>query len=100
VVEVDDKKYGAMKNSQLFASNVIVYTTGNCPMTMSFWCAGRPDELTLDREFYYKTNEDFQFQCMDGWLMVLDPVDDFLMCHDVKFKDTPRKTLRAVMLPG
>jgi hypothetical protein len=23
---------------------------------------------------------------MDGWLTVLDPIDDLLMCHDVKFK--------------
>jgi hypothetical protein len=50
VAEVEDKKHGAMKNSQLFASNVIVYTTGNHPMAMSFWYAGRPDELILDME--------------------------------------------------
>lgn len=50
VAEVEDKKHGAMKNSQLFASNVIVYTTGNRPMAMSFWYAGRPDELILDME--------------------------------------------------
>ncbi len=77
-----------MKNSQLLASNVIVYITSNRPMTMTFWCAGRPDELTLDREMYYRTNnEDFQFQCMDIWLTVLDPIVDLLLCHDVKFKD-------------
>jgi hypothetical protein len=84
--EVPNKKYGAMKNSQIFASNVIVYTTGNRPMTMSFWYSRTPEELTLDRGIHYRTNEDFQFQCMDGWLTVLDPIDDLLMCHDVKFK--------------
>ena len=31
---------------------------------------------TVDREMYFKMNKDFQFQYMDGWLKVLDPIDD------------------------
>lgn len=82
---VDDNRIvGGIKNSTVFGSCVLVYSTGNRPMKMRFWYSSKPDEVMGDKK-YFTTSARFQFACGNGWLTVLDPIDDLLMCHDVVF---------------
>ena len=34
---------------------------------------------------HFVSNIQFQFHCGDGWVTILDPIDDLLMCHDLVF---------------
>lgn len=71
-------------NSQIVGSNVLVYTTGNAPQTFTLKFP-KKTKYFGNRNTYVTTSS-FQFQCGDGTVSVLDPIDDLLMTHSVHFE--------------
>ena len=72
-------------NSQIIGSNVLVYTTGTRPQTFTLRF-GQREHIADDRTKYYETTPIFQFECGEGTVSVLDPVDDLFMTHGVDFE--------------
>lgn len=73
-------------NSQIVGSNVLVYTIGNAPQTFTFKFANK--KCFFGKRETYETTPLFQFECANGTVSVLDPIDDVLMTHSVKFEDS------------
>ena len=61
-----------------------MYTEGTAPQTFSLRFADRNDILGNRKE--YKVMPTFQFQCGEGTVSVLDPIDDLLMTHGAAFE--------------
>jgi hypothetical protein len=75
--------------SQVPGTNVILFSAGgNRPMTLKLWYPSRHNKLAC-REAV-ESNTRLQFPLGDGWITVLDPIDDILMFHSVFFADSSR----------
>ena len=80
-----DKMYAGVKNSQVHGTNVIVYTMGNSPMEMVFSCPNINYGIDQNTDKYI-TVKCYSIKCREGHLSILDPLDDVMMCHGVKFE--------------
>jgi hypothetical protein len=60
-------------------------TRGNCPMKFVFKYASIGKPITQART-HYVTSPSYQMKMEDGWITVMDPVDDMLMLHSVVFE--------------
>eukprot|EP00956_Cyclotella_meneghiniana_P032114 scaffold86725_cov23-Cyclotella_meneghiniana.AAC.1 len=76
---------GGSENSQVRGSSVMIFTRGR-PMTMTLRYAS-PDREVTQQTKYYTTSPSFQMKMRDGWITVLDVVDDMLMLHSVNWDD-------------
>eukprot|EP00956_Cyclotella_meneghiniana_P015465 scaffold23749_cov72-Cyclotella_meneghiniana.AAC.2 len=83
---VEGATVGGCKNSQVIGSSVIIYTRGNRPMNFIFKYASLGKPVTQSRSDYI-TSPSYQIRMGDGWITVLDPMDDMLMLHTVVFDD-------------
>ena len=70
--------------SQIHGSSVIIFSGGNRPMTFKLWYTSRKNKTAAR----HVTESDIrcQFSMSDGWVTVLDPIDDVLMYHSVSFE--------------
>jgi hypothetical protein len=82
----DHPTVGGSGNSQIHGTSVIVFTRGNCPMKMIFKYPSLNGSATQEKKWYV-TSPSFQMKMDDGWITVLDPVDDMLMLHSVEFEE-------------
>ena len=76
---------GGSENSQVRGSSVMIFTRGR-PMTMTLSYAS-PDREVTQQTRYYITSPSFQMRMGDGWITVLDVIDDMLMVHSVDWDD-------------
>ena len=83
---VEGATIGGCENSQVIGSSVIIYTRGNCPMKFIFKYASLGNPVTQSRS-YYVTSPSYQIRMGDGWITVMDPMDDLLMLHSVVFDE-------------
>ena len=83
---VEGATVGGCENSQVIGSSVIIYTRGNRPMNFIFKYASLGKPVTQSRSDYV-TSPSYQIRMGDGWITVLDPMDDMLMLHTVVFDD-------------
>ena len=83
---VDGATVGGCENSQVIGSSVIIFTRGNCPMKMVFKYASLEHPVDQARSSYV-TSPSYQMRMEDGWITVMDPVDDLLMLHSVVFDE-------------
>ena len=77
-------KHGGLANSQRPGSNVLVYSMGNRPMEMAFHYPTPHEHITQSRESYI-TCPSFTMEYGNGYISVLDDVDDVMMLHEVYF---------------
>jgi hypothetical protein len=71
--------------SQTPGTNVILFSFGgNRPMTFKLWYPSRHNKI--GRREATSSNITMQFPLGDGWITVLDPIDDILMYHSVFFE--------------
>jgi hypothetical protein len=82
------------KNSQVHGSNVLVYTTGNRPMIFQFSFPKSMKNLSDSRDKYV-TDAKFQFELSNGWISILDPIDDIRGVHEIYGKDNRKDTYRV-----
>ena len=74
---------GGGENSQILGSNVLVLTVGSKPMMFNF---KYPQSRNLTgKRGTYETNPKHQFTCGNMTISVLDPIDDLMMTHGMKF---------------
>lgn len=78
-------KWCGVENSQVKGSAVLVYTMGNCPMKMVFRKLSKKGGATQDKDMY-EIEPRFCFRFKNGWISILDPIDDLLMLHSVVFE--------------
>jgi len=83
---IDGEQYAGLSNSQVYGSNVYIYTTGSAPMTMTF-SYPNPHKGLDQKPSEYVTLKCFAIQCDNGYLTVNDPLDDVLGTHGVTFDD-------------
>ena len=76
--------YKGSRNSQVDTSSVIIFSKGNRPMVIRMSYGATPDHLGDKREDYV-TSFAYQMTCADGWITVLDPLDDLMMRHELEF---------------
>lgn len=81
-----DARVGGCPNSQAAGSSVIIFTRGNCPMNFVFKYTNMGKEITQGRRDYI-TSPSFTMRLEDGWIAVMDPIDDLLMLHSVEFDE-------------
>ena len=81
------RKYSGVENSQVEATNVIGISFGNAPMMMEFSFLDPTKELEQSRDEDYIVIPCYSFPCAEGYISVLDPMDDLLVCHGVRFVD-------------
>jgi hypothetical protein len=81
---VPKKTYSGFRNSQVNGTNVYVWTCGNAPMSFSFTYPN-PKMGPNQQTNKYIEIPCFSFKCSDGYLSVMDPLDDILARHGVKF---------------
>ena len=60
-----------------------MYTTGNASQLLTLHCPSRHN-ITSERVQYVSYPEN-QFECDNGTVSILDPVDDLLMTHEATF---------------
>lgn len=82
----EEARYAGVKNSQEYGSNVIVYTMGNSPMRMVFACPNPVMQVDQETKKYIE-HPCMSFPLGDGNLSILDPLDDVLMQHGVRWED-------------
>ena len=70
--------------SQIPGSSVIIFSRGNRPMTFKLWYTSRKNKTAA--RHVTKSDIRCQFSMGDGWVTVLDPIDDVLMYHSVSFE--------------
>ena len=70
-------------NAQVADSNVLIWSMGNAPMTMSLSFPPRSGDPG-DRGSYI-VHPTFQFALGDGTLFVFAPLDDLFFCHKMEF---------------
>ena len=80
----NSQKWSGVKNSQVYGSCVIVYSFGNCPMKMVFSCLSRRGG-PYQKKNLYEVKPSFCFQFCQGYVCVLDCIDDILMMHGLSF---------------
>ena len=81
----DNPRVGGSENSQVRGSSVMVFSRGR-PMTLTLRYATPDRDVTQNRK-YYVTSPSFQMRMEDGWITILDAVDDMLMVHEVDWDD-------------
>jgi hypothetical protein len=81
----NNPRVGGSENSQVRGSSVMVFSRG-CPMTMTLRYA-LPEREVTQQSKHYITSPSFQMRMEDGWITVLDPIDDMLMVHSVDWPD-------------
>ena len=81
----NNQRVGGSENSQVRGSSVVVFSRGQ-PMTMTLRYA-TPDRDVTQQSRHYITSPSFQMRMEDGWVTVLDPIDDMLMIHEVDWQD-------------
>ena len=96
------KKWSGVENSQMDGSCVIIYSFGNSPMRMVFMTLG-PDGDAFQEKKKYEVSPTFSFQFCEGYICILDCIDDMLMYHSldfvgVKTEGTPGTMVRAAMV--
>ena len=77
---------GGCENSQVMGSSVMTFTRGNCPMTFMFKYASLGKPVTQAKSNYV-TFPSYQMRMKEGWITVMDPIDDLLMLHSVVFDE-------------
>ena len=50
-------------------------------LTLSYTSPGR--DVTQNSKHYYVTSPSLQMRMEDGWITILDPIDDMMMVHSV-----------------
>jgi hypothetical protein len=91
LLHINRKCKGAI-NSQVPGTNVIVFTRGNRPMSIQFSFPPSFSHLQCSRDSYVTTPA-HQFELNDGWISILDPIDDILMVHEVYFVNDAKYNL-------
>lgn len=91
-----------MKNSQTYGSSVIIYSFGNCPMRMIFRVLNVGGGAYQSKEMY-EICPSFCFEFRQGYICILDPIDDIFMLHELKFegvrcKGDPKTMVRSAMV--
>ena len=81
---IQRKPRKGQKNSQVDGSSVVIFSKGNRPMEIVFSYGATPDHLG-DKRDDYVTSISYQMKCGDGWITVLDPIDDLLMRHRLQW---------------
>jgi hypothetical protein len=79
-----NQKWSGVKNSQVYGTCVIVYSFGNCPMKMVFKCLGKKGG-PYQKKSMYEVNPTYCFQFRQGYICILDSIDDILMMHGLSF---------------
>ena len=79
-----------MKNSQTYGSSVIIYSFGNCPMRMIFRVLNVGGGAYQQKQMY-EICPTFCFQFRQGYICILDPIDDIFMLHELKFEGVRSK---------
>jgi hypothetical protein len=82
---IDGEQYAGLSNSQVYGSNVYIYTTGSAPMTMTF-SYPNPHKGLDQKPSEYVTLKCFAIQCNNDYLTVIDPLDD-LVSESVETKE-------------
>jgi hypothetical protein len=75
--------YAGCANSQVFGSNVLIWTAGS-PMTMT-WSFPNPNYPPDQEAQLYLTFDGHSMPCCDGYLANIDPMDDVWGQHGVRF---------------
>ena len=83
---VENATVGGCPNSQAAGSSVIIFTRGNCPMSFVFKYTNLGNTVTQSRKEYV-TSPSYKMRMEDGWIAVMDPIDDLLMLHSVQFEE-------------
>ena len=79
--ETQSPRVKSSKNSQVRVSSVMVFTRG-CLMTMTLRFASLETEVTQLSK-HYITSPSFQMKMENGWITILDSIDDMLMVYSV-----------------
>ena len=95
----ENATYAGVKNSQKYGSNVIVYTMGNSPMSMVF--AYPNPLLPVDQD----TKKYIEHQCLsfplgDGYLSILDPLDDVDHTHSARWEECELHSIKSMTEDG
>lgn len=91
----DNRSYSGVQNSQVTGTNVLIYTLGNAPMMMEFSYPDPNNGLGQKRCKYIRWSCK-SFRCGSGCIAVLDPLDDLLFCHEIKFMNLKLERLLYV----
>jgi hypothetical protein len=81
---IERKPRKGQKNSQIDGSLVLIYSKGNRPMRIVLSYDATPDHLGDKRDDYI-TSISYQMKCGDGWITVLDPINDLVMRHGLQW---------------
>eukprot|EP00956_Cyclotella_meneghiniana_P004182 scaffold5121_cov40-Cyclotella_meneghiniana.AAC.1 len=81
----ENSRVGGSENSQVRGSSVMIFSRGR-PMTLTLSYASPEREVTQQSK-YYITSPSFQMRMEDGWITVLDMIDDTLMVHSVDWPE-------------
>jgi hypothetical protein len=88
--------HGGDANSQMLGSNVLVYTHGDADMTFALsFCPPNNHKATLEE---YIIHPIFCAKMGTGTLLVFQPLDDLLFCHEAFFEDVSTGTCRAAFV--
>jgi hypothetical protein len=82
----DPKVYMGVPNSQVVGSNVYVLTMGNEPMEM-IWSYPNPKFGPGQPTRKYIVQKVVSMELREGYLTIVDPVDDEAGCHGIRFRD-------------
>ena len=87
-------RYAGVPNSQKYGSNVVVYSMCNDPMSMVFACPN--PLLPVDQETKkYIEHPCLSFQLGDGYLSILDAVDDIGFTHGSRWEDCELHSIKS-----
>jgi hypothetical protein len=78
---------------QVANSNVLIWSMGNAPMTMSLSFAPK-DNRSVGRGSYI-VHPTFQFELEGGTLFIFQPLDDLFFCHETEFEQLVLEELGA-----
>eukprot|EP00956_Cyclotella_meneghiniana_P034374 scaffold104136_cov35-Cyclotella_meneghiniana.AAC.2 len=96
---VEDAKYAGVKNSQVYGSNVIVYSVCNDSMSMVFACPNPMHNVDQDTRKYIE-HKCLSFPLGDGYLSILDGVDDLCFQHNVRWDDCELHSIKTRIADG
>eukprot|EP00956_Cyclotella_meneghiniana_P003669 scaffold4460_cov101-Cyclotella_meneghiniana.AAC.1 len=88
-------RYAGVPNSQAYGSNVVVYSMCNDPMSMVFACPN--PLLPVDQETKkYIEHPCLSFPLGDGYLSILDAVDDIGFTHGSRWEDCELHSIKSL----
>ena len=79
-----DVPWGEHEPKQLRGSSVVIFTRGR-PMRIKLYYATIEKDLTQQTKEFI-SSDSFQMVMGDGYITVLDPIDDMLMLHSVEWE--------------